>query len=115
MSGRSKAASCPVVDRADLIDGIVAALRTIHDPEIPANIHDLGLIYDVDVDDGGGVSIVMTLTAPGCPVADVLVEDVRREVGSVAGVTSVRVELVWDPPWTVDRMSDEAALELGLV
>ena len=89
------------------------ALRSVHDPEIPVNIVDLGLIYGCRIDDTG-VSIDMTLTAPGCGMGPVLVQDVERRVGLVPFVDEVNVELVFDPPWSRDRMTDEAQLELGL-
>ena len=89
------------------------ALRSVHDPEIPVNIVDLGLIYGCRIDDKG-VSIDMTLTAPGCGMGPVLVQDVERRVGLVPFVDEVNVELVFDPPWSRDRMTDEAQLELGL-
>jgi probable FeS assembly SUF system protein SufT len=90
------------------------ALISVYDPEIPVNIVDLGLIYDVDVRDSGAVKVQMTLTAPGCGMGPVLVEDVKRRVASVPFVTQVDVELVFDPPWSRDMMSEEAQLELGL-
>lgn len=96
-------------------DQVEAALASVFDPEIPVNIVDLGLIYDVDVDrESGMVRIRMTLTAPGCGMGDVLVADVRQRVLLVPFVTDVAVELVFDPPWSRDMMSDEAQLELGL-
>ncbi len=92
-----------------------AALATVYDPEIPVNIVDLGLIYDVTVDrENGRVAVTMTLTAPGCGMGDVLVAEVKRRIGRVPGVTSVDVELVFDPPWSRDMMSEEAQLSLGL-
>jgi FeS assembly SUF system protein len=94
---------------------IVQVLRTIYDPEIPVNIYDLGLIYEIDVDEEDFVTIKMTLTAPNCPVADDLLNDVREVVGSVEGVRGVAVNLVFDPPWTRDMISEEALLELGLL
>jgi FeS assembly SUF system protein len=93
-------------------DAITKALRTVFDPEIPVNVHDLGLIYALDVGDDGGVRVRMTLTAPGCPMADVIVRQVREAVAGVPGVTAVDVDLVWDPPWSPDRMSEAARLEL---
>ncbi len=99
---------------ASFRDRIVEALKTVRDPEIPVNIYDLGLIYDLDIDEAGKVAIRMTLTAPGCPVAGILPMQVEQAVRGVEGVTDVTVELVWDPPWTQDRISDEAKLELGL-
>ncbi|MCB9591946.1 MAG: DUF59 domain-containing protein [Sandaracinaceae bacterium] len=104
-----------VVDEATLREAIVATLQGIHDPEIPVNIYDLGLIYGFTIDDAQNVEIEMTLTAPGCPVAGMLVEQVAAKVGAVPGVRTSRVELTWDPPWTKDRMSEEAMLELGLL
>jgi FeS assembly SUF system protein len=93
---------------------IVGALSTVFDPEIPVNIYELGLIYDVIVDEANAVLIRMTLTAPGCPAAQVLPEEVRTKVAAIPGVASVTVEVVWDPPWDRDRMSDAARLQLGM-
>jgi probable FeS assembly SUF system protein SufT len=91
------------------------ALASVFDPEIPVNVLDLGLIYDVQVDESSGqVDVRMTLTAPGCGMGDVLIGDVERRVGTVPFVTGVNVELVFDPPWSRDMMSEEAQLELGL-
>ena len=97
------------------VEQVFAALREIYDPEIPVNIYDLGLIYRVDIDHEGAVSVDMTLTAPGCPVAQEFPGMVEAEVCRVPGVTRAHVEIVWDPPWTPDRMSDEAKLELGML
>jgi FeS assembly SUF system protein len=96
-------------------DAIVVALRTVEDPEIPVNIYDLGLVYKIDLDDEGFVEIVMTLTAPGCPVAGDIVGWVEKAVRGVDGVAGVKVNLVFDPPWDKSRMSDEVKLELGLL
>jgi FeS assembly SUF system protein len=93
---------------------IVAALKTVYDPEIPADIYELGLIYKIDMDDGRNVAIVMTLTAPGCPVAGEMPQWVENAVASVAGVGQVKVTLTFDPPWDKDRMSDEAKLTLNM-
>lgn len=93
---------------------IVAALKTVHDPEIPADIYELGLIYKIDIDDDRHVAIVMTLTAPGCPVAGELPQWVENAVASVTGVGQVKVTLTFDPPWDKDRMSDEAKLTLNM-
>lgn len=93
---------------------IVAALKTVYDPEIPADIYELGLIYKVDIEDNREVKIDMTLTAPGCPVAGEMPIWVRDAVGAVEGVMDVDVELVFDPPWTPDRMSEEAQIAVGL-
>ncbi|MDO4949006.1 MAG: iron-sulfur cluster assembly protein [Bacteroidales bacterium] len=92
---------------------IVEMLRTVFDPEIPVNVYDLGLIYKIDVEDSGEVSIDMTLTAPNCPAADFIMEDVRQRIESVEGVASTQVNLVFDPEWDKDMMSEEAKLELG--
>jgi FeS assembly SUF system protein len=95
------------------IDLIIERLKDVYDPEIPVNIYDLGLIYNVDIDDSNKVNIIMTLTAPGCPVADVLVEDVRQAALIVEGINEAEVELTFDPPWDKSMMSEEARLELG--
>lgn len=97
-----------------LNDQIVAALKTVYDPEMPVNIYELGLIYGVLVDASGRAEIRMTLTAPNCPVAGTLPGDVERAVRAVPGVTDVNLELTFDPPWTKDRMSEAAKLALGL-
>ena len=99
----------------DIEADIVAALRNVYDPEIPVNVYDLGLIYGVKGDADGKVSITMTLTAPNCPIADEVVEQVREAVADVPGVKDVQVELVFEPEWTTDRMSEEAKLELGML
>ncbi|MDH6344071.1 FeS assembly SUF system protein [Parabacteroides sp. PFB2-12] len=94
---------------------IVSMLKTVYDPEIPVNVYDLGLIYKIEIDDDKHVTIDMTLTAPGCPVADFIVEDVRMRVESVEGVKSVDVNLVFEPPWDKNMMTEEAKLELGFL
>ncbi|MEJ2591620.1 MAG: SUF system Fe-S cluster assembly protein [Candidatus Thiodiazotropha sp.] len=94
---------------------LVEALRTVYDPEIPVNIYDLGLIYRLDADAQGVVEVDMTLTAPACPVAGTLPHEVGRVIDAVPGVTDATVRLVWDPPWTQDRMSEEALLQLGML
>jgi FeS assembly SUF system protein len=93
---------------------IVKAISAVFDPEIPVNIYDLGLIYDIIVDASSAVGIRMTLTAPACPAAQFLPEQVRSSVAAVPGVTDVKVDIVWEPPWDRDRMSDAAKLQLGL-
>jgi len=93
---------------------IVAALSKVFDPEIPVNIYELGLIYDIIVDSAGVAGIRMTLTAPACPAAQTLPVDVKNRVAEVPGVTDVKVDVVWDPPWDRDRMSDAAKLQLGM-
>lgn len=105
----------PEQDEEALRDDIITALRTIYDPEIPVNILDLGLIYRLDIDEHGNVEIDMTLTAPACPVAGTFPGIVEACVGEVPGVNSVHVELVWEPPWSIDSMTDEVKLELGLL
>ena len=97
-----------------LQDQVVAALKTVYDPEMPINIYELGLIYDVAVDDAGEAAIRMTLTAPNCPVAGSLPADVERAVRAVPGVTGVTLDLTFDPPWSKDRMSEVAKLALGI-
>jgi len=97
-----------------LTDGIVAALKTVYDPEIPADIYELGLIYNVDIDDSRFVTIDMTLTAPGCPVAGEMPLWVENAVGVVPGVAGVTVNMVFDPPWDQSRMSDEARVALDM-
>ncbi|MBQ8100149.1 MAG: DUF59 domain-containing protein [Paludibacteraceae bacterium] len=94
---------------------IVRMLKTVFDPEIPVNIYDLGLIYKVDMQDDGILNIDMTLTAPSCPAADFLVEDIRQKLGTIEGVSSVNVNLVFEPEWSKDMMSEEARLELGMM
>ena len=93
---------------------VLKMLKTVFDPEIPVNVYDLGLIYKIDIQDDT-CNIEMTLTAPGCPAADVLVEDIRQKVGTVKGINTVNVEIVFEPEWTQDRMSEEAKLELGFL
>ena len=96
-------------------DDVVDVLRSIFDPEIPVNIYELGLIYDVQVSSEGDVKILMTLTSPNCPVAESMPEEVRQKVGTTAGVNEVDVEITFDPPWSKDMMSEEAMLELGFL
>lgn len=95
------------------IDLIIEKLKDVYDPEIPVNIYDLGLVYNVDVDESSKANIVMTLTAPGCPVADMLVEDTRQAALAVEGIEDAHVELTFEPPWDKSMMSEEARLELG--
>jgi FeS assembly SUF system protein len=96
-------------------ENIVRMLKKVYDPEIPINIYDLGLIYKIDLADDGHLSIDMTLTAPNCPAVDFIVEDVRMKLESVEGVTSVDVNIVFEPAWDKDMMSEEAQLELGFL
>ncbi|WP_421989284.1 SUF system Fe-S cluster assembly protein [Qipengyuania sp.] len=99
----------------DLYEAVVAALKEIYDPEIPVNIYDLGLIYGVEVDDESDVTVTMTLTTPHCPVAETMPGEVELRAASVPGVRDAEVNLVWDPPWGPDKMTDEARLELGML
>jgi FeS assembly SUF system protein len=103
----------PADEIARLSDDIIAALKTVYDPEIPADIYELGLIYRVDIEDDRSVKIVMTLTAPGCPVTGEMPGWVENAVGAVEGVSAVGVEMTFDPPWSADRMSEEAQVALG--
>ncbi len=103
------------VDQAHVEKLVVEALREVYDPEIPVNIHELGLIYGVDVSPSGSVSVRMTLTAAGCPAAQVMPGEVERRVRAVPGVTDVTVEVTFDPPWDSSRMSEAARLQLGLM
>lgn len=112
----SEAGPLPEQDlRQDLRQDLITVLRTIHDPEIPVNILDLGLIYLLDIDEQANVAIEMTLTAPACPVAGTFPGIVEARLSEVPGVKSVHVELVWEPPWSVDSMTDHVKLELGLL
>jgi FeS assembly SUF system protein len=106
--------SIPQEELEQLTADIVAALKTVYDPEIPADVYELGLIYKIDVDDERNVAVDMTLTSPGCPVAGEMPTWVENAVASVAGVGVVTVKLTFDPPWDKDRMSDEAKLLLGM-
>jgi FeS assembly SUF system protein len=99
----------------ELEDQIVKMLKTVYDPEIPINIYDLGLIYGVDVDEGKNVAITMTLTAPACPMADFIIEDVKMRVESIPKINNVEIKLVFEPGWHKDLMSEEAKLELGFL
>ena len=101
--------------RFGIEEKIVAMLKTVYDPEIPVNVYDLGLIYKIDVSDGGEVNIDMTLTAPNCPAADFIMEDIRQKVESIEGVTAATIQLVFEPEWDKEMMSEEAKLELGFL
>ena len=102
-------------EKLALEEKIVKMLKTVYDPEIPVNIYDLGLIYKVDIDEEHNVRIDMTLTAPNCPAADFILEDVRQKIESIDGVKSVEVNLVFEPEWDRDMMTEEAKLELGML
>ena len=114
--GQTGAVSEPaeLAEDAPLQQRVIAAMRTVYDPEISVNIYDLGLIYDIQIGDQAEVFVKMTLTAPGCPVAGILPGQVESVIREVEGVSDACVELVWDPPWSQDCMSDEAKLTLGL-
>ncbi len=101
-------------DPVDLENGVVEVLKTIYDPEIPVNIYELGLIYDVDVQADGNVLVKMTLTSPACPVAGSLPGEVQAKIEGVPGVTTAEIELVWDPVWNPSMMSEAARLQLGM-
>ena len=101
-------------DKAELNNAVVEALKSVYDPEIPVNIYELGLIYSVNIDDSGKVEIEMTLTSPACPVAGTLPPEVEGKVRSIPGVSECVVKVVWDPPWGMNMMSEEAKLQLNL-
>ena len=109
-----KASALPQDEQARLTDAIVAALKTVYDPEIPADIYEIGLIYKIDIADDRAVTVDMTLTTPNCPAAQDLPKNVENAVASVPGVGEVKVNVVWDPPWDPSRMSDEARLTLNM-
>lgn len=100
---------------SELRDRIVEVLKTVYDPEIPVNIWELGLIYKLDVNESGEVYLEMTLTSPMCPVAESLPPEVQAKVSRVPGVSSAQVEIVWDPPWSMEKMTEAARLQLGLL
>ncbi|MEO5324250.1 SUF system Fe-S cluster assembly protein [Mesorhizobium sp. CC13] len=111
--GIFSASAIPADELARLTDDIVSALKTVYDPEIPADIYELGLVYKIDIEDDRTVKIDMTLTAPGCPVAGEMPGWVQNAVGAVEGVSGVEVNMTFDPPWTPDRMSEEAQVAVG--
>ena len=102
------------LDCKTLKEEVTALLRDVYDPEIPVNIYELGLVYEVRVDESGGVGIVMTLTSPMCPVAEILPLEIETRTREIEGVRDVEIDLVWDPPWDPDMMSEAARLELGM-
>ncbi|BBD37637.1 MULTISPECIES: SUF system Fe-S cluster assembly protein [Aminobacter] len=112
-NGVVSASAIPADELARLTDDIVSALKTVYDPEIPADIYELGLVYKIDIEDDRTVKIDMTLTAPGCPVAGEMPGWVQNAVGAVEGVSGVEVNMTFDPPWTPDRMSEEAQVAVG--
>lgn len=99
----------------ELEEKVVAMLRTVYDPEVPVDIYSLGLVYRIDIDDDGNLSVDMTMTAPNCPMADFIVDDARYKLESIEGITSVTINIVFEPEWTKDMMSEEAKLELGFM
>lgn len=104
-----------VEEKSILEEKITNVLKNVFDPEIPVNIYDLGLVYENNIDDEGNVKVIMTLTAPNCPVADSLPQQVKEEISFLTGVKDVDVEIVFDPPWDMEMISDEGKLELGLL
>lgn len=101
--------------RLSLTEKVVTMLKTVYDPEVPVDIYELGLIYGIDIDDDGNLKITMTLTAPACPAADFIVEDTRIKLESIDGINSVDIQIVFEPEWDKDMMSEEAKLELGML
>lgn len=112
---RMKKETTEVINKQELEEKIIAMLKTCYDPEIPVNIFELGLIYEIQIDNEANVIVKMTLTSPACPVAGSLPGEVQEKVYSIPEVRNVRVELVWNPPWDKDMMSDAAKLELGML
>ncbi len=104
-----------MINKVNIKNDIVTALQGVYDPEIPVSIYDLGLIYDIIMEDNGNVRIIMTLTTPNCPEAQSIPEKVADVVSVLNGVNEVKVEVTWEPPWTQEKMTDEAKLELGLM
>jgi FeS assembly SUF system protein len=113
-SAEASTSALPHDEQARLTDSIIAALKTVYDPEIPADIYEIGLIYKVDIADDRAVTVDMTLTTPNCPAAQDLPKMVENAVSSVPGVGEVKVNIVWDPPWDPSRMTDEARLTLNM-
>jgi FeS assembly SUF system protein len=103
------------IDTAALREDVIEALKSVYDPEIPVNIYEMGMIYEVRVEENGYAFVKMTLTTPACPVAGTLPGEVEHRVAAVEGVSDAKVELVWDPPWTQDMLSEAARLQLGLM
>lgn len=101
--------------RLELEEKVVAMLRTVYDPEVPVDIYSLGLVYRIDIDDDANLTVDMTMTAPNCPMADFIVDDARYKLESIEGIKSVNINIVFEPEWTQDMMSEEAKLELGFL
>ena len=114
-SRRSRPSAAAAEPGGDLYEAVIEALKEIYDPEIPVNIYDLGLIYDVEITPEHHAKVKMTLTTPHCPVAELMPGEVELRVGAVPGIGDAEVELVWDPPWDPQKMTDEAKLELGML
>jgi FeS assembly SUF system protein len=112
---QTPAGPAPAEPGGDLYEAVIEALKEIYDPEIPVNIYDLGLIYGVEITPENHAKVTMTLTTPHCPVAESMPGEIELRVGAVAGIGDAEVELVWDPPWDPQKMSDEAKLELGML
>ena len=112
---KTGAGAHPEGGSADLKERIVDVMKSIFDPEIPVNIYELGMVYDIDVDDDGNALVRMTLTSPTCPVAGTLPGEVEVKLNSVEGIKAGKVELVWEPPWTPEKMSEAAKLQLGMM
>ena len=106
---------CDMIDKRKIEEDIIEELKTVYDPEIPVNIYELGLVYEINISDDGFVNIKMTLTAPGCPVAGDIIAEVDNKTRKIEGVTDVNVMLTFDPPWNREMMSEEAKLELGFL
>lgn len=102
-------------ERLQLTEKVVTMLKTVYDPEVPVDIYNLGLVYGIDIDDDGNLKIEMTLTAPACPAADFIVEDARIKLESIDGINNVDIQIVFEPEWTKEMMSEEAKLELGFL
>jgi FeS assembly SUF system protein len=115
LAGETETPPSGALPNEELRDGVIEVLKSIYDPEIPVDIYELGLIYDVDVSEDGDATIAMTLTTPHCPVAESLPNEVELRVLSVPGVRDAVVNVVWDPPWDPSKMSEEARLELGML
>jgi FeS assembly SUF system protein len=115
LSGETKAAEEPAGSTEELKSAVIDALKSVYDPEIPVDIYELGLIYDIDISEDGDAVVTMTLTTPHCPVAESLPQEVEYRVLAVPGIRDAEVKVVWDPPWDPSKMSDEARLELGML
>jgi FeS assembly SUF system protein len=115
LSGETKPKDEPAGSTEELKSAVIDALKSVYDPEIPVDIYELGLIYDIAIDEDGDALVTMTLTTPHCPVAETLPNEVELRVLSVPGIRDAEVKLVWDPPWDPSKMSDEARLELGML